>query len=174
MQDELKPRTVRSLFKARYLIALWACVELMSLPAAAQVAHTVMFKIEPHVVAEPIPGTPPGVSLFIVSSNAPFNVTAEGMIGELSVEVEASGVFGAQPFGSAAQLPGDATACATLLGPHEQTVYRATQKTAAKRGDGVEQAVMVTFRYHQAASPRFEFTTDDRPVLAGECAARVG
>ena len=171
MQNQIKPRTVSSLFKARYLVGLWVCAELLTLPAAAQVVHSVAFSVEPHVVAAPVGGERPGQRSFVVSSNAPFNVTAANMVGAVDVSVQQSGAVGAMVFGAASQLPGAAAGCAVLTSPAESVIYRAHQRTAARRGDGVEQAVIMTFTFDPIAVPDIRFTVDDRPVSAAACGA---
>ena len=156
-------------FKLRYLAGLWIAVELLSLPAAAQVVHRVSFSVQPHVIAAEIPVDRPGEAHFVVSSNAPFAVVADDIIGEIDISVSESGTFGLMDYGSSAQLPGESEGCVLMLGPHEQVVYRAERRTAAKRGDGVEQAVVMSFIFDPAASPRFDFTVGERAVVASAC-----
>ena len=156
--------------KTKWMLGGWVLLELTALPAAAQVVHTVSFRVEPHVVAAPIPSDTPGRLDFVVSSNAPFNVTAADMVGELDVVVTQSGMLGEQAFGQASQLPGASQSCARLTSPAGAVVYRAARRTAAARGDGVEQAVIISFHFDPVAAPSIAFTVEPQPVVAQECA----
>lgn len=143
--------------KKRYIVFGLLAVELMSLPAAAQIVHRVAFDVRPIVTAVEIPTTEPGVSRYLVASNAGFGVKANGVIGEIKTDIHVSGSMGAlNRFGDAAQLPGPDRLCAQASGVSSD-IYLADRKTAATPGTPPEQAVIFEFRYDAAARPEFEF-----------------
>ena len=169
MPNLFKSRFVSALKRSRYLVGLFIAVELLALPAAAQIVHSVSFKVEPHVVAAEIPLEMPGRRDFLVSSNAPFNIAATGMIGEIDVTVNLSGQMGELTYGQAAQMPGPEVSCAALISPNETQIYEAKVRTAAKRGTPVEQAVIISITYDPIATPDFTFTVDEVASVAGDC-----
>ena len=156
-------------FRKRYLLAVLLGMELLSLPVAAKAVAEMDFAPTPHVIAKPITTREPGVQAFIVTANAPFNVSASGMVGRINVSVELSGALGSLDYGSAARLPGKASACARLTSPADATVYRATRSTEASDGNAVEQSVVMVFRHNSQTAPTIRFTTDDTPLLATSC-----
>ncbi|MEP3653762.1 MAG: hypothetical protein ABJO36_02600 [Litorimonas sp.] len=152
--------------KKRYIILGLLAVELLSLPAAAQIVHRVAFDIRPMVTAVEIPTSEPGVSRYLVASNAGFGVKANRVIGDVQVEVHVSGTMNkVSPFGSAAQLPGPQSGCAQASGL-SSNIYIADRKTAAKPGTPPEQAVVFEFSYDATARPNFEFIAGDDAITA--------
>lgn len=154
--------------KKRYIFLGLLAVELLSLPAAAQIVHRVAFDIRPTVTAVEIPTSEPGVSRFLVASNAGFGVKANDVIGDVRVDVHVSGAMGgAVRFGDAAQLPGPKSGCAQTSGLGSN-IYLADRKTAATRGTPPEQAVVFEFNYDPNARPNFEFVAgiDSASILA--------
>jgi len=147
--------------KKRYIVMGLLAVELMSLPAAAQIVHRVAFDIRPVVTAVQIPTSEPGVSRYLVASNAGFGVTANGVIGDIKTEVHVSGTMsGTSRFGDAAQLPGAEASCAQASG-QSAPIYIADRKTAASPGTPPDQAVVFEFRYDPVAQPKFEFVAGE-------------
>lgn len=143
--------------KKRYILFGILAVELLSLPAAAQIVHRVAFDIRPIVTAVEIPTSEPGMSRYLVASNAGFGVKANGVLGEVQVDVHVSGTMGeATRFGDAAQLPGPASACAHANGLGAD-IYIADRKTAATPGTPPQQAVVFEFTYDPNARPNFQF-----------------
>ena len=65
--------------KKRYLLIGWLGLELLTLPAAAQIVNSVSFEVRPIVTAVEIPTNEPGVSRFLVASNAGFGVKANDL-----------------------------------------------------------------------------------------------
>jgi len=153
--------------KKRYIVFGLLAVELMSLPAAAQIVHRVAFDIRPIVTAVEIPTSEAGVSRFLVVSNAGFGVKANGVIGDIQTDVHVSGTMNdISRFGDAAQLPGPQASCAQSTGFNSK-IYAADRKTAATPGTPPEQAVIFEFRYDAAARPDFKFIagTDSKTPL---------
>lgn len=169
MSDTDTPTTRPRRFKKRYLLLGWLGLELAALPAVAAlgVPH-LAFEVPGHVAAVALPQTSVGEVSYVVSSNAPFSVVATGGVGPLGMSVNANGVIGAQTFGSASQLPGVARACASLDGMHPRTVYVSDTATAVAPGDGVAQAVVMTFHFRGDA-PQLEFTAGHAPERAPGC-----
>ncbi len=143
--------------KKRYIFLGLLAVELLSLPAAAQIMQRVSFEIPPIVTAVEIPTSEPGLSRFLVTSNTGFGVEATDVIGDVSVDIQKSGAFGSgNRFGDSAQLPGPKTGCGLASGI-PSSVYLADRKTASLPGSPPEQAVVFEFRYHADARPKFNF-----------------
>ncbi len=143
--------------KKRYIVFGFIAVEMLSLPAAAQIVHRVAFDIRPVVIAVEIPTADTGVSRFLVTSNAGFGVKASDAIGNIKTDVYVSGTMGElSRFGESAQLPGPKAACAQTSG-QSSDIYIANRKTAATPGTPPEQAVVFEFRYEANTRPNFEF-----------------
>lgn len=143
--------------KKRYMVLGLLALELLSLPAAAQIMQRVSFDISPIVIAAEIPTSEPGVSRYLVTSNAGFGVQANDLVGNVNVDVYSSGPLGGgKQFGASAQLPGPETGCAVATGI-DSKIYLADQKIAASPGSPAEQAVIFEFRYDAAARPKFDF-----------------
>jgi len=156
--------------KKRYILFGLLAVELLSLPAAAQIVHRVAFDIRPIVTAVEIPTSEPGVSRYLVASNAGFGVKANGVVGEVKVNVHVSGTMSETTrFGDAAQLPGPKSGCAQSSGLGAD-IYVANQKTAATPGTPPQQAVVFEFTYDPTARPNFEFIAGtDEAVTPMRC-----
>ena len=143
--------------KKRYMVLGLLAVELMSLPAAAKIVQTVSFDSAPTVVAVEIPTVEPGLSRFLVASDAGFIVKTNDLIGDVSVNLHVSGKLGAElRFGDAAQLPGPQVACTQSTEPNSE-IYHASQATAAREGTAPERAVIFEFQYASDQHPEFEF-----------------
>ena len=144
--------------KKRYLVMGWLALELLTLPAAAQIVNNVSFEIRPIVTAVEIPTNEPGVSRFLVASNAGFGVKANDLVGDIQIDVHVSGtIHTSSRFGDAAQLPGPKTSCSQATGLGSD-IYLADRKTAATKGTPPEQAVIFEFNYDTEARPSFVFT----------------
>ena len=144
--------------KKRYFVLGLLGLELLSLPAAAQIVNRVSFEVPPIVTAVEIPTSEPGVSRFLVASNAGFGVKANDVVGDIHIGVHVSGTLHATSrFGDSAQLPGPKTGCAQATGLGSD-IYLADRKTAAAKGTPPEQAVIFEFNYDADARPQFVFT----------------
>lgn len=157
MKNRLKSLTMLN-GKKRYIAMAIIGVELLSLPAAAQIVHRAVFEVKPRVVAVEIPTDEAGLSRFLVTSNDGFGVDALDLIGDINIEVRKSGsLSGVSRFGDAAQLPGEASLCAESYSALGSPIYAATRKTAMEPGEVVDQAVIFEFRYDASAAPTFVF-----------------
>ena len=143
--------------RKRYVVLGLLAMELLSLPAAAQIVQRVSFEIRPRVIAVEIPTSEPGLSRYLVSSNAGFGVKAYDVVGDIRVDVHISGAISdTSRFGDSAQLPGPKTGCAQASGLGSN-VYVADRKTAATPGTPPAQAVVFEFSYDPDARPDFDF-----------------
>ena len=143
--------------KKRYLVMGWLGLELLTLPAAAQIVNRVSFEIPPMVTAVEIPTPEAGVSRFLVASNAGFSVKANDVVGDIQIGVHVSGnLHASSRSGDAAQLPGLKNSCAQATGLGSD-IYLADRKTAAVKGTPAEQAVIFEFNYDAEAQPSFKF-----------------
>ena len=158
--------------KKRYILFGFLAVELLSLPAAAQIVQRVAFDIPPVVTAVEIPTAEPGMTRFLVASNAGFGVKANNLVGDVTVNVHVSGsLSGANRFGDAAQLPGPQSICAQAAGAGS-AIYNADRKTAASPGTPPEQAVVIEITYEASARPDFEFIAGaDKTAPVSSCSS---
>lgn len=148
-------------------------LEILTFPAMAQMVDRVAFEAPQKAIAVKL-ATEPGVSKFVVSSNAPFTLVAENAAGDFDVNVYRSGTVNGNRFGDNAQLPGKAQTCATALSAERSAIYRADRKTAATPGEILSQSVIVEVRYDDSLTPnlRIETEKDSRNIArAAPCAS---
>ncbi len=177
MKNQLKNLFVKNISlkrlsgKKRYIVAAIIAIECASLPAAAQIINKVVFQTRPTVTAVEIPTPEPGLSRFLVVSNAPFTVRSANMIGDIDLSVHKSGDINGQRFGDSAQMPGPQSGCASVSAPSETTIYQAERKTAATRGTPLSQAVIMQIKYDPSAAPNITFAKDNAApaAIAGAC-----
>ena len=149
----------------RKLLGLWLLVELVSLPAAAQIVDRVSFKIPPTVITTPVPHQPAGQKSFLVATNTPFTVEVAGTAGEVDVRVAHTGYYGDLRYGTKAQMPGPRTSCVQgRLAP--VVAYRADRKTAATRGDVQSHAVRVDVTFDPMADPDITFVAAEESTAS--------
>ena len=158
----------------RKLLGLWLLVELVSLPATAQIVDRVSFKIPPTVITTPVPHQPAGQKSFLVATNTPFTVEVAGTVGEVDVRVAHTGYYGDLRYGTKAQMPGPRTSCVQgRLAP--VVAYRADRKTAATRGDVQSHAVRVDVTFDPVADPDITFVAAEESTAAeGMTCANAG
>ena len=149
----------------RKLLGLWLLVELVSLPATAQIVDRVSFKIAPTVITTPVPHQPAGKKSFLVATNTPFTVEVAGTVGDVDVRVAHTGYYGDLRYGTKAQMPGPRTSCVQgRLAP--VVAYRADRKTAATRGDVQEHAVRVDVTFDPVADPEIAFVAAEESTAS--------
>ena len=150
------------------LLAAFVGLEILALPVAAKMVDKVEFEVPARVIVAEADLGIAGQSSYLVASNAPFVVEVEGVIGDVSVEVNASGQLGTLDYGSQAQLPGARQSC-TTASRLVTRVYTSKRKTAESQGDITEQAVRVDVTYDTVAEPRIRIVpVDDGYALPGE------
>lgn len=167
-------------FKKRYIVGGYLAFEIAGLAlagtAGAQVLDQIKFEVPQSVASATLPSEP-GLTRLVISSNAPFTISASEAVGEYDVSVQSEGLINTTPFGNNAQMPGPEASCGTAVSPTESVIYRATQKTAAARGAVLSQSVMVEIRYDVSMRPKFAVKTEDNSVAiapAAACEGRLG
>lgn len=121
-------------------------------PSWAGVSDRVQFEIKPRVVSQIIDRVE-GETRLLVASNTAFNVSAKGMVGNISVQIEETGYVSGTSFGAAAQLPGDITQETFLTSRFEAPIYSADRKTARHSGTPLDQAVLIRVSYSGPTHP---------------------
>ena len=154
----------------------WVAVEVVTLPltipATAQIVERISLSIPPRIAAVELEAEP-GISRYMVATNAPFSVISEGVIGKIDVDIKVKGKINKTPFGTKAQSPGAKETCVTSLSAAPSVIYQADRKTAAKRGEILQQAVMVEMRYDPALSPKLRFEAAKSPEAMALPAAQT-
>ena len=146
----------------------WLAFEVIGLvfglPAAAQIVDRVMFSAAPRAAHVVTPITP-GLTEILVASNTPFTILSEGAIGEMSLVLSVSGSINGKAYGGNAQNPGQINNCVMPTGTAPTALYTAKRKTAANRGEVIEQAVMFHIKYDPALKPKFSVKTLNEPEV---------
>ena len=152
------------LMKKRNLLFGLLALELVTLPfaipAAAQIIDRVSFKI-PQRVASVKLDAEPGTTRIVITSNAPFTIATKNAIGDFNVTLLQSGKLNAARFGDNAQMPGPAMSCGTAISSDPVVIYRATQKTARRKGPILSQSVIAEISYDADLRPDFIVKTED-------------
>jgi len=147
--------------KKRYIALGLIAMEIASLPVSAQILDKVAFSTPQKVISVPFPPEA-GITKFLVSSNAPFAVISENATSEFDVSIQVSGILNGNRFGSNAQMPGAAKACAAQTTVAETKIYEAKRKTEAQEGDILSRAVIVEIRYDAEIKPDFKIITQNK------------
>ena len=144
----------------------WIALEIaglaLGLPAGAQIVDRVMFSAAPRA-AHVVTPLAPGMTEIMVASNAPFVIISEGAIGEMQMRLSVTGQVNGNSFGARAQNPGEIPQCVFSSSAAPTTLYTASRRTAAKRGDIIGQAVMIHVKYDPSLHPRFLVKTLNQP-----------
>ncbi len=167
-------------FKKRYILGGYLAYELAGLAlvgtAGAQVLEQIKFDAPQSVASAKLPSEA-GLTRLVISSNAPFTISASEAVGKYDVTVQREGLINTTPFGRNAQMPGPATVCAHAASPSEAIIYRADKKTSLARGPILSQSIMVEIKYDAALSPKFSVKTEDNSVAimpAAVCGGKLG
>jgi len=144
--------------KKRFIVAGLLGLELLSIPAAAQMMNHVKFEAPQKAIAVPVP-MEPGMASFMVMSNAPFTVVAADTVGDFKVKITEAGTVNGNVYGANSQMPGDKRRCSTVLTLAPSAIYRSNQKTAKAPGPILSQAVRVDVSFDPATSPTFDIQT---------------
>ncbi len=100
-----------------------------------------------------------GETTLLVASNAAFNISSIGMVGNVTVTVEKTGDIGGTTFGASAQLPGQRTQSTFLTTAFETSIYQADEKTAYRQGSPIDQAVLIRISYSGVVHPEIKVET---------------
>ena len=141
--------------KKRHIFFGWIALELAALPVAAHIFSKVDFVKPQRVIAIEI-DSEPGSSTFMVNSNAPFAVIAEGTKGAFEVSVDQTGLINGNRYGENAQLPGKSFLCSKADSKAPKAIYQAVRKTELHRGPILTRAVRVDVSYDQSIEPKLK------------------
>jgi len=166
MRTKTKPK-----FKKRYIAFALLAADFILLPlfGAGAVAHISEIKdkissAKLDQIASVRLVEKPGHSIYIVTSNAPFVISAKEAQGDTHVEVQKSGHVYGLNIGGKAQMPGPSENCTFTDKADETIIYTADRQTMTKRGDTLEQSVIVKITYDAANIPDIKFKTSRESV----------
>ncbi len=161
-----KPDRKKIMGVKKKILVGWLAFEagglMVALPATAQIVDRVMFSVPPRA-AHMITPVAPGFTEILVASNAPFSILSQGAVGEMKLHLRVNGTINGKVFGAQAQNPGAVSACVLPISPAPTTLYTATRKTAANKGDIIGQAVMIHITYDPALTPIFSVKALSQP-----------
>ena len=143
--------------KKWFIVAL--ALDILSIPAAAQIVDHVSFSAPQKVASVKLDTPQAGLQRFVVASNAPFAVVSEKAIGEFNVKLRTKDDINGHIIGANAQLPGSENGCALTNSLSPQKIYEAVRKTAKTPGEVLSQAVIVEVRYDPMLTPDFKIIT---------------
>lgn len=141
--------------KKRTLFLGWIALELAALPVAAHIFSQVNFVKPQRTIVVEIDADP-GTSTFMVNSNAPFAIIAEGSRGAFEVSVDQTGLINGNRYGENAQLPGKSFTCAKSDSSSPKTIYLAERKTEMSKGPILTRAVRIDVSYDQTTEPKLK------------------
>ena len=134
-------------------------LDVLSIPAAAQIVDRVSFSAPQKVASVKLQTEELGLQRFVVASNAPFAIVTEDVTGEFNVTLRTKANINNQPIGENAQFPGAAQSCAHVTSASPHKIYEAVRKTAVKRGEVLSQAIVVDINYDPELTPEFKIVT---------------
>lgn len=134
-------------------------LDILSIPAAAQMVDRVSFSVPQKVASVKLKTEELGLQRFVVASNAPFAIVTEDVSGEFNVTLRTKANINDQDIGENAQFPGAAQSCATVTNTAPHKIYEAVRKTAQKPGEVLTQAVVVDINYDPSLTPEFKIIT---------------
>jgi len=151
------------------LFLTWVAIEIavlpISIPATAQIVERIAFSMPAHVSSVEL-NMEPGLSRYFVVSNAPFSVISTDAIGQFDIDITVTGTVNGVHFGQKAQKPGPLQTCSTISSSLPTIIYTGDQKTAAKRGKVIEQAIVVDIRYDPTLEPAISFEPGTNKIVA--------
>lgn len=164
--------------KKRHIVLGLLALEVVSLPVAAHVVHKSDLKFDKTAFEKPQRAihvklnTDPGVTQYMVSANAPFTITSEGIRGTMKVKILEYGLVNGNAIGKNAQLPGPSTACIKTASLAQKAIYISKRGTVARKGDILSKTVLVDIRYDPTLSPEIKVLTQKKSegiLLAAKC-----
>lgn len=144
--------------KPRYFLFAFIGFELIALPASAGMVGKVFSSLNQHAVVTELPRQP-GTAKLVISSNAPFVITAENMSGDVDLNLMQSGKIYTTRFGDNTQTPGPEKACASLGNTKPAIIYTADKATSVKDAEILSQSVVMEVSYAYDAQPVFKVMT---------------
>lgn len=149
--------TLVSTFFKTSLIGMMFCA---ASPAQANIIDRISLEVRP-VAKFKVVDSGAGFQTLLVVSNAAFDVSIEGVLGEVNIDVSSTGQVGGKVYGSGAQLPGAIQTTTHVVSPLGAVVYESDRATAAHTGTLWEQAVHFTISYDPIAKPRISVDAQD-------------
>ncbi len=149
---------VRRLKHLKATIAASPLLFLLFSPSYAQSSYQMEYIIPQKVVIGQT-AQDNGQAKIMIASNSPFFITAEGVIGEICVNIALSGTMQGKKFGANAQLPGHQKTCKMLKSTDEQVIYTADRRTALLPGTPLSQSIVAHISYAHNATPVFDIPT---------------
>lgn len=162
---KVKSRKIKKRYIALGLIAL----EVISFPVSAHIIHKASTAEPEKIVAVPFPEEA-GITKFLMSSNTPFTIVSESASGEFDIEIKRSGMLNGHQYGSNAQMPGPAKACAATITTSATKIYEANRKIEAGDGDVLTQAIIVEIRYPKDIEPNLKIISKSKAKHVSEAA----
>ncbi len=160
--------------RKRNIVIALIVIEIASFPAAAKMLERLSVSEAPTasvVLIDAIKGR----KRFAVASNAPFYISVNDVVGNVTVKIHKSGQIGQARFGDNAQMPGVALVCSTLTG-EERVLYQSKRKTSLNQGEILSQAVIVAIHFEKSADPDFTIdvgTSDSRKAKSSVCLPKL-
>ncbi len=157
--------------RKRYILLAIASLEILALPAAANIFGGFEFSPRPYVIAAEIPVNLPGQKHYFVSSNSPFAITVQNLKGEVKTEVTITGVFGQVEFGRAATLAQPERSCANV-NLEEPIIFVSEAPTSDQDGQVIDRSIMVSLFFIDSPEAQFTFMPGDKAAnfdKAGSC-----
>jgi|GEM_PF-3379863 len=145
-----------TVLKATAITAL--CVIAPS--AQASVTDRVSLEVRPAAKFQVV-DSGEGFQTLLVATNAPFDISIEGIIGEVSVDLSTSGQVRGRSYGASAQTPGAIETTTQVASPFGGVIYESQYATAAQSGSVWDQAVQLTVNYDPLADPRISVEARD-------------
>jgi len=148
--------------KKRYIALGVLALELASLPAAAHIVlQSLETEVEPQTHAVLVDETTTQ-QRYVVTSNTPFHITANGFAGDIKVALHKSGQIGLSRFGDNAQMPGAALSCMSV-NETNNVIYKSKRKITIKDGDPLSQAILIVVDFEDRSEsekiPTIEFAS---------------
>lgn len=156
--------------KKWFIVAL--ALDVLSIPAAAQMVDRVSFSVPQKVASVKLDVQTPGLQRFVVASNSPFAIVSENVIGEFNVKLITKENINGHALGENAQIPGAQASCSATSSTAPRKIYEAVRKTAVKPGEVLSQAVIVDISYDPSLTPEFKILTQQNAFeinAAGTC-----
>ena len=144
--------------KRNILLAIGA-LEIMALPAAANIFSGFNLADRSMVIAAEIPIKIPGEKRYFLTSNAPFAIIGQNMTGSVRVDIQESGHIGEITYGMSAQLPGPEKTCIHSDISNPRIIYQADKATIASDGQTIAQSVLLKIHFEMESEPKFQFLT---------------
>ncbi|MGJ8562648.1 MAG: hypothetical protein ACSHXY_03750 [Alphaproteobacteria bacterium] len=144
--------------KIRYIISGLVCLELIALPVSASIIGKAISSFNQQAVVTELPRQP-GMAQLVISSNAPFVITAGNLVGDVDIKLHQSGEIYTTRFGDNTQTPGPDIACAAPITSDMAVIYKSDKATSVSDAEILSQSVVMEVTYDYDADPVFKVMT---------------